>query len=87
MNFNILGWLFKGQSRKSLKAENTKLKEDLRIHLTDERIPLTQMERILIKGALEFPKFRAYIEEPKTKALYRIVYRKLRDKIRRSIKL
>lgn len=78
-------WIRQKKALKSLKAENADLRKNLKMYLTDTKVPLTQSERIMIRVALAHPGFKGWIEEPKTKAVYRIIYRDLKLKIKRSI--
>ena len=69
----------------SVQAENAGLRENLRMYLKDEKVPLSQSERIMIRGALKHSGFIGWVQEPKTKHRYRILYRELLLKIKRSI--
>lgn len=86
----VSGWYSYNRARlnkaiKSLKAENADLRETLKMYLISPSIPLSQSERIMVRGALVSPGFKAWVQEPKTKHRYRILYRELLLKIKRSI--
>jgi hypothetical protein len=49
-------------------------------------VALTSSEKKIILNALEFPKYKAKVQDPKTKRFIRIIYNTLRDKIKESIK-
>jgi hypothetical protein len=53
---------------------------------TGETMHLDQHERRMILRAIELPPFREMIDAPKTKHYVRVVFRKLREKLKVSIK-
>ena len=81
----LYSWMRQKKATKSLKADNADLRENLRMYLKDEKVPLSQSERIMIRGALKHSSFVGWVQEPKTKHRYRILYRELLLKIKRSI--
>jgi len=58
----------------------------IRILKSGETMQITQLERRMILKAIQFPAFKGWIEDPVTKAIDRIVWRGLRDKIKLHIK-
>ncbi len=50
------------------------------------KVALTALEKNMILNALDSPQYKAKVQDPKTKFFIREIYRKLKEKIKESIK-
>ena len=50
------------------------------------KVALTALEKKMILNALDSPQYKARVQDPKTKFIIREIYRKLKEKIKGSIK-
>lgn len=67
--------------------EIDKLKKELDKYSDVEiKVALTALEKKMIFNALDSSQYKARIQDPKTKFFIRLIYRKLKEKIKESIK-
>ena len=82
----IIEKIFRRKELADLKEDVQEKKAQIKRLITGETMHLDQHERRMILKAIEAPTFKAMIEAPKTKHYVRIVFRKLREKLKLSIK-
>ena len=82
----IIEKIFRRKELADLKEDVQEKEAQIKRLITGETMHLDQHERRMILKAIETPTFEAIIEAPETKAYVRIVFRKLREKLKMSIK-
>lgn len=70
----------KGIEIDGLKKELDKYKD------VEIKVALTSEEKKMILNALDSPKYKAKVQDPKTKYFIRVIYRNLKEKIKETIK-
>lgn len=67
--------------------EIDELKKELNKYSDVEpKVALTSEEKRMILNALDSPKYKARVEDPKTRHFIRVIYKGLKEKIKESIK-
>jgi len=78
--------IFRRKELADLKEDVQEKAAQIKRLITGDSMHLDQHERRMILRAIELPPFRKLIEAPNTKAYVRIIFRRLREKLKLSIK-
>lgn len=82
----IIEKIFRRAELADLKEDVQEKKAQIKRLITGETMHLDQHERRMILKAIEAPTFKALIEAPETKAYVRVIFRRLREKLKLSIR-